>query len=148
MGPRTVASTPPPLSVASRFPDTADKHRQVSESNSRSFTSQPTRIVSPSRSTLARSLFLHILFLFFSPSSTRHPCIIATHHCYIHVSRVISAVDNCDFFSTFRDNDICEWQMVYILYRINIRDSFSNRSCEPKRASKQSIRMSLSECHN
>lgn len=35
--PRTVASTLPPLSVAPWFPDSAD--RQVSESNSRSFTS-------------------------------------------------------------------------------------------------------------
>lgn len=90
VGPRTVASTLPPLSVASRFPDTADRHRQVSESNSRSFTSQPTRIVSPSRSIPFRTPSC-------SHPPARHPRIIATHHGYTHVSRVVSAVDDHDF---------------------------------------------------
>lgn len=57
---------------------------------------------------LLPSLFEHPFFLFLSPSGRRHPCIIATHHCYTHVSRVISAVDDRDFFSTFRDNNVCE----------------------------------------
>lgn len=54
------------LSVASRFPDTADRHRQVSESNSRSFTSQPTRI----GLSIPLDPFSHTLLLLLSPSGT------------------------------------------------------------------------------
>lgn len=61
--PRTVASTLPPLSVAPRFPDSAD--RQVSESNSRSFTS--ASLFSPPH------YFVLSVTLFLSPSSTSIP---------------------------------------------------------------------------
>lgn len=146
VGPRTVASTLPPLSVASRFPDTADRHtgRLVN----------PILVHSPA-SQRASSLrpFLHTLLLFLSPSGTSPsynrytPRLYSCFTCRFCCRRP-------RFFPNF-----CRWWsrrigMYYI--RVDIRDSFSNRERprEPKRAttitSKRSAMypMSLSECHN
>lgn len=112
VGPRTVASTLPPLSVASRFPDTADRHWQVSESNSRSFTSQPTRIVFLSFSlppSVPFSLSPSLTLCYASPFYNRY-----TPPLYIHVSRVISAVDDRNFSSAFRDGDV-RYDKWYVL---------------------------------
>lgn len=113
--PRTVASTLPPLSVAPRFPDSAD--RQVSESNSRSFTSASlfspphyfvlsvTLFLSPSylHPPFSLSLFLFLLISFsFSLSFVlAHPLATAAahHRVYTRVSRVTAAGD---FFLAFR----------------------------------------------